>query len=350
MARPKGCKFSEEHKRNISISRKGKKNPKLSEALKKSAKAKIQQDRFRYKNPGLGSNQKGVNNHNFKGFTHYSSLHSSLSTWYGKTTKCEICGKSRDPSKLRDIDWANITGQYKIERSNWMPMCTKCHSRFDKWVVVICSGGLDSTTLLYWLKRQQKVHILALSFDYGQRHQKELEAIKETCARLNINHKVVDIKFVNSLMQGSALTSDIEVPSGNYEDESMKLTVVPNRNATFLSMAVAYAVSSGAGRVFIGVHSGDHHIYPDCRPEFIEKMNAVSRISNYLPVSIEAPFLNLTKSEIVKIGCMLNVDYSLTWTCYKGLNKPCGVCGACRERAEAFQVAGAKDPLDQIDY
>lgn len=337
----------DESKRKLGVEISNRKNPKLSAALKVSEAAKVHQDRFRFNNPMKNTNQKGENNGNFKGYKDYASLHASLRVWYGIPIKCEFCGKLRDETKRRNIDWANVTGEYRIERENWKPLCVDCHTRFDKWVVVIYSGGLDSTTLLYWLKKQEKVHIKALSFDYNQRHKKELEAAKATCERLNIEHKIVDITSVNQLMQGSSLTSDIVVPHGHYEDETMRQTVVPNRNMILLSLATAYAVSLKAGRVYTAVHAGDHAVYPDCRPEFIKTMSELTKIANYVPVTIQAPFLNIDKGDIAKIGRILGVDYSLSWTCYEGKEVPCGKCGACQERAYAFEKAGTKDPLLQ---
>lgn len=311
-------------------------------------KQKINQDRFRYNNPGKGKNQKGENNPNFKE-TNYTSLHQSLNTWYGKTTKCEICGKLRDNSKRRDIDWVNITGNYNLERNNWKQLCVKCHNKLDRTCILIYSGGLDSTTLLYWLKKQQKITVYALSFDYGQRHRKELEKASETCKVLGINHKVINISSINEFIQGSALTSkDIEVPTGHYESENMKLTVVPNRNAIMLSIAVGYAVSIGAGKVYTAVHAGDHFIYPDCRPEFIKAINEYTLIANFVPVKVEAPFLNIDKGDIVKIGRMLNVDYSKSYTCYSGQEKSCGKCGSCVERILAMDKAGIKDTIEYV--
>lgn len=206
-------------------------------------------------------------------------------------------------------------------------------------IVVIFSGGMDSTTLLYKMHKEEN-EIYALSFNYGQKHSKELEFAKKTCEKLNINHKIVDITSINQLLQGSSLTSDIEVPEGHYEEEIMKSTVVPNRNMIFLSLAIGYAVSIGSNKVYYAAHSGDHAIYPDCRPEFVEKMNFVSKIANYEPVTIETPFLNIDKGDIAIIGKELGVDFSETWTCYKGKDEPCGKCGACVERKEALEKAG----------
>lgn len=206
--------------------------------------------------------------------------------------------------------------------------------------ILVYSGGMDSTTLLYKLLREGD-EILCLSFNYGQRHKKELRAAAAICKKLEVPHKIVDITALKSLMSGSSLTSNIKVPEGHYKDKTMRATVVPNRNMIFLSLAIAQAVSLKFDRVAIAVHAGDHAIYPDCRPEFIRKMRAVAKIANYEAIDIYAPFLNMTKRKIAILGQKLGVDYSKTWTCYKGLVKPCGKCGACKEREEA---------LDDIDF
>lgn len=210
--------------------------------------------------------------------------------------------------------------------------------------VCVLSGGMDSTTLLYQLLAEGK-EVSAISFNYGQRHKKELESAKATCQKLNVPHKIVDLSFLRELISNSALTSDIEVPEGHYQDENMKLTVVPNRNMIMASIAIGYAVNIGAQEVALGVHAGDHAIYPDCRPIFINALSVVSEISNFQPVSIYAPFLYADKGDIATIGKELGVDYSLTWTCYKGEENACGKCGACQERAEAFEKAKSIDPV-----
>jgi 7-cyano-7-deazaguanine synthase len=211
-------------------------------------------------------------------------------------------------------------------------------------VVVIYSGGMDSYTVLNKAIKSG-FDVYALSFNYGQRHVKELEVAASVCADLNVHHKVVDISAINQLIGGSSLTDDIEVPEGHYEEESMKSTVVPNRNMILLSLAVGYAVSLKANKVFYGAHSGDHAIYPDCRPEFVEKMSDVCRIANYEEVEIVCPYLNNTKIEILTDGLEMGLDYSHTWTCYNGREKACGKCGACQERLEAFSLNNATDPL-----
>ncbi|WP_199608802.1 7-cyano-7-deazaguanine synthase QueC [Flocculibacter collagenilyticus] len=211
-------------------------------------------------------------------------------------------------------------------------------------VVVIYSGGMDSFTVLN--KALNEGHeVYALSFDYGQKHVKELECAATVCEENKINHKVIDISAINQIIAGSALTDEIDVPEGHYEEESMKTTIVPNRNMILLSLAVGYAVSIKASKVFYGAHSGDHAIYPDCRPEFVKKMNDVCKIANYEEIEIVSPYLNVSKIDILTDGIKMNLDYSKTWTCYNGREKACGKCGACQERLEAFKLNNAKDPI-----
>ena len=143
-----------------------------------------------------------------------------------------------------------------------------------KKAVVVLSGGMDSTTLLYKVKKEG-FQVTALSFDYGQKHVKELEVAKQTCIELDISHEIINLAGIKQVMKNSALTDNIEVPEGHYNDENMKSTVVPNRNMIMVSIAIAEAVSIEAEAVYLGVHGGDHAIYPDCRKEFIEKLNEV---------------------------------------------------------------------------
>lgn len=212
--------------------------------------------------------------------------------------------------------------------------------------LVILSGGMDSVTTLYRAFRDEKGAIEAISFYYGQRHNKELKLAQKNCRKLGIKHTLVKIDSIKKLMKGSALTDNIEVPEGHYEEPNMKLTVVPNRNMIFIAMATAYAISINSSKLYLGVHAGDHAIYPDCREEFIEKMNDVLAIANYLPIEIITPYLFVTKKEILQDGLKLGVNYKDTWTCYKGQKKACGKCGSCQERLEAFRFLGLKDPLE----
>jgi len=212
-------------------------------------------------------------------------------------------------------------------------------------VVVIYSGGMDSFTVLNRALKDGK-EVFALSFDYGQRHVKELECASKVCNSLGIKHKVIDISSINQLLAGSSLTDNIDIPEGHYEAENMKSTIVPNRNMILLSLAVGYAVSVEASQVYYGAHSGDHAIYPDCRPEFVEKMNDVCLIANYESVEIFSPYLTVNKSAILTDGLSMDLDYSDTWTCYNGREKACGKCGACQERLEAFSDNNVIDPIE----
>ncbi|RHW77235.1 7-cyano-7-deazaguanine synthase QueC [Colwellia sp. RSH04] len=212
-------------------------------------------------------------------------------------------------------------------------------------VVVIYSGGMDSFTVLNRALKDGK-QVYALTFDYGQRHVKEISCAQTVCSNLGIPHKVINISAINELLAGSSLTDDIDIPQGHYEADNMKSTVVPNRNMILLSLAVGYAVSVGASQVYYGAHSGDHAIYPDCRPEFVLKMNEVCKIANYESVEIFSPYLEVNKSAILTDGMTMGLDYSNTWTCYNGREKACGKCGACQERLEAFADNKVSDPID----
>ena len=212
-------------------------------------------------------------------------------------------------------------------------------------VVVIYSGGMDSFTVLH-KAIADGYEVAAVTFNYGQKHLKEIEYAKNVCETLGIKHKIVDISAINQLIQGSSLTSDIEIPEGHYEADNMQSTVVPNRNMILLSLAIGYASSMGASKVFYGAHSGDHAIYPDCRPEFVKKMNEVSLIANYEPIEICTPFIHDDKITILKQGLEMGLDYKQTWTCYNGREQACGKCGACCERLEAFAKNNLSDPLE----
>lgn len=211
--------------------------------------------------------------------------------------------------------------------------------------VVIYSGGMDSFTILN--RALNEGHdVYALTFDYGQKHKKEIRYAESVCQELGISHRIIDITAINQLLQSSSLTSDKAIPEGHYEAANMKSTVVPNRNMILLSLAIGYAVDIGSNKVFYGAHSGDHAIYPDCRPDFVHAMNRVAKLANYEPVDIVTPYLNGDKIEILADGLKMGLDYGKTWTCYNGREKACGKCGSCVERLEAFEKNGAVDPLE----
>lgn len=214
--------------------------------------------------------------------------------------------------------------------------------------VVIVSGGMDSVTLAYLL-HQDLTDIAILSFDYGQRHNKELEFARRCAKQLVVRQKTVDMRMIGKLLGGSALTDNtIPVPEGHYADPTMKLTVVPNRNMIMLSIAVGWAVNLGARNVACAVHAGDHPVYPDCRPEFIQGIDELARVATNgftrEDFRVVAPFVEWTKADIVRIGDQIGVPWRETWSCYKGGVFHCGACSTCFERREAFELAGVEDP------
>lgn len=218
---------------------------------------------------------------------------------------------------------------------------------------VICSGGLDSVTLAYKVARDFHLQGL-ISFDYGQRHVRELDRARLCANDLGAAHHVIDISSVGAVLSGSALTDDVDVPEGHYAEESMKSTVVPNRNAIMLAMAYGIAAAQKADAVATAVHGGDHFIYPDCRPGFIDAFAAMQDLAldGVAKVKLYTPFVNVSKADIVREGAALDVPFAQTWSCYKGGERHCGRCGTCVERREAFDLAGVDDPTiyDDPDF
>lgn len=215
-------------------------------------------------------------------------------------------------------------------------------------VVAVLSGGLDSTTLLYYLLYGGYHVTSAVSFNYGQRHKKELEYAARTAEKLRIRHRIIDLHaagLTDALSEsGSSLVSDTDVPEGHYAEENMKATVVPNRNMIMLSIAGGIAVAEGANGIATGVHAGDHFIYPDCRPGFIAAANEALALGNegfgnLFSEPILTPFSNWTKAQIANAAINLRVPLEETWSCYKGGEKHCGKCGTCVERLEAIDEA-----------
>lgn len=213
--------------------------------------------------------------------------------------------------------------------------------------VCLLSGGMDSASLV-GLAKIQFDNVAALTISYGQRHDREIDCAIAIAKHYNIPHKFVDLSNINSLLQGSSLTSDdIDVPKGHYAEENMKLTVVPARNTILLSIAAGYAISIGFTHVAYAAHAGDHAIYPDCRGDFIDAMQNVFRKFHFSPIQIWTPFLEMDKGDILKEGYQIGVPYGLTWTCYDPQEDgtACGTCGSCCERIEGFHKVGREDPV-----
>jgi 7-cyano-7-deazaguanine synthase len=221
-------------------------------------------------------------------------------------------------------------------------------SMVNEKVIAIYSGGLDSTVLVYHLMEHYK-EVELLTFDYGQRHRREIDAAMSFGNNLYLRHDLISLQPVGALLSGSSLTDlSVPVPDGHYADETMRITVVPNRNMIMLSIAAGIAISRDAPWIATAVHSGDHAIYPDCRVEFIQQLGQAIWIGNdgffKSGFGIEIPFIGMTKAEIVARGTELGVPFALTYSCYKGGEKHCGTCGTCVERREAFELAGVPDP------
>ena len=214
----------------------------------------------------------------------------------------------------------------------------------DKDSVIIVSGGMDSVTLLYEYKDRIA---LGISFDYGSNHNsKEIPFAKLHCERLGIKHITIPLDFMHQYFKSSLLEGADAIPEGHYEDENMKSTVVPFRNGIMLAIAAGIAESNGLSNVMIANHGGDHAIYPDCRPEFISAMSQATKAGSYNGVTVLAPYTNISKSDIARHGKALGIDYTETWSCYKGGKKHCGKCGTCVERKEALQEAGIEDKTE----
>jgi len=205
-------------------------------------------------------------------------------------------------------------------------------------MILIYSGGLDSTVLLHHLVNQNhEVH--ALTFIYGQTHAREIHAAEHFAQRLRVPHVIERLTLPGT----SALQGGCTIPDGHYEAETMRATVVPGRNLVMLSHALAHAAALGADLVSFAAHAGDHAIYPDCRTEFLCCMDQVAQVYHYECVRLDAPFIKLRKEDIVRRGFSMDIELERTWSCYKGGELHCGTCGTCVERREAFQLAGVPD-------
>lgn len=207
--------------------------------------------------------------------------------------------------------------------------------------IIILSGGMDSVTMLY--EYQDRI-AWAISFDYGSNHnQKELAFARLHCNRLQIPHIIIPLEFIHRYFHSSLLEGADAIPDGNYNDENMRSTVVPFRNGIMLAIAAGMAESKGLTQIMMANHAGDHTIYPDCRPDFVAAMSQATALGTYNNVHLFTPYTNISKTDIARRGKALGIDYSETWSCYKGRDKHCGKCGTCTERREALQDAGIED-------
>lgn len=220
--------------------------------------------------------------------------------------------------------------------------------------LVVLSGGMDSTTLAYLAARDSSA-VVAVSFDYGQRHRVELTYAARTCRHLDIEQVVVPMDWLAPMIAGQSalVTDDVAVPEGHYAADTMAATVVPNRNAIMLNVAAGIAIARGLDRIATGVHAGDHFVYPDCRPEFIDATRQALRVGNagfaVDDFDLWAPFVMHSKTDIAALGDELGVRWEDTWSCYVGGDAHCGRCGTCVERREAFRDADVDDPTTYAD-
>ena len=213
--------------------------------------------------------------------------------------------------------------------------------------ILILSGGMDSVTLLY--DYQERI-ALAISFDYGSNHNaREIPFARMHCERLGIPHHVIPLDFMTTYFRSSLLSGADDIPEGHYADENMKSTVVPFRNGIMLAIATGMAETNDLSYVMMANHGGDHTIYPDCRPEFVEAFDAAAHAGTYNGVHLLSPYCHMTKGQIAARGLELGINYAETWSCYKGGDKHCGRCGTCIERKEALAEAGIPDPTDYLD-
>lgn len=213
-----------------------------------------------------------------------------------------------------------------------------------KNALLVLSGGMDSTTLLY--ERKNEI-ALAVSFDYGSNHNgREIPFAKFHCEKLGIEHLTIPLKFMHDYFKSSLLSGADAIPEGNYADENMKSTVVPFRNGIMLSVAAGLAESRGLAKVMMANHFGDHDIYPDCRKEFVDAMSQAMSAGTYANITIDAPYTLISKADIARKGKVLGLDYGQTWSCYKGGKAHCGKCATCLERKTALAEAGIEDTTE----
>jgi len=215
--------------------------------------------------------------------------------------------------------------------------------------LVLLSGGMDSTTALAQAVDGGANYVECISFNYGQRHSKELLSAAKVAEHYGVTHHIIDLTGASAAFAGSALTGGGPVPEGHYAADNMKQTVVPNRNMIMMSLAAGLAISRDLDEVWCAAHAGDHDIYPDCRGEFFSALEEAIQVGNYKQIKVVTPFILKTKAEIASRGFALRAPLSLTWSCYKGEITHCGRCGTCVERREAFHLADVPDPTEYED-
>ena len=225
--------------------------------------------------------------------------------------------------------------------------------------LVLISGGIDSTTCLAMaVKEYGSENVVGLSIFYGQRHKKEIEAADAVCDYYKVEHITLDLSTMFQFSDCTLLEhSDGEIPEEDYASQLQKTdgkpvsTYVPFRNGLFLSSASAIALSKGCSKIYYGAHADDAagNAYPDCSESFNTAMNTAIYEGSGRQLQIEAPFINLNKAGVVKIGLELGVPYEMTWSCYEGHDKACGRCGTCIDRQEAFRANGTTDPIPYED-
>ncbi len=240
------------------------------------------------------------------------------------------------------------------EEANLADDCFAGNTRASK-AVVLCSGGVDSSTLLALAVAVHGAdNVTALSIQYGQKHEKEIESARAVAAHYGVEQRFLDLSVIFEDSDCSLLAhSDEQVPHESYAEQLQETdgspvsTYVPFRNGLFLSSAASLALSLGCSVLYYGAHADDAagNAYPDCSPAFIADMDAAVREGTAGELHIEAPFQHWNKAKIVRAGLRLNVPYEKTWSCYEGGDEPCGVCGTCRDRIRAFQENGTVDPL-----
>ena len=224
--------------------------------------------------------------------------------------------------------------------------------------LVLFSGGVDSTTCLAMaIEKYGREEVLALSVGYGQKHSKELEAAAAIADYYGVAHQTLDLSLIFEGSECSLLKgSEKEIPKSSYAEQlaetdgSPVSTYVPFRNGLFLASAASIALSRGCSEIYYGAHSDDAagNAYPDCSKEFNEAINRAISLGSGDQLRVVAPFIGMTKAEVVAVGLKLNVPYKLTWSCYEGKDRPCGLCGTCRDRTAAFRANGIEDPATEV--